>query len=175
MIRASFPSSYEERVNRSIDEQEGLMSKNVNYYNNHAQEFHDRTVRTDLTDIYNAFLKHLSKDAHILDAGCGVGRDSNHFLNHGYKVTAFGASHEMAKMASSKIGQEVPVLTFQEMRFDSIFDGVWAQLSLIHVPYEETRSVYEKIHRALKENGIFLDLINMGMSPCLRGAEIFGI
>lgn len=137
------------------DAKELFMSKNIDYYNDHAQAFHDRTAKTDLTFMYKEFLQHLPKSASILDAGCGVGRDSKYFLDHGYKVTAFDASHEMAEMASKAIGRPVLEMTFQQLNFENEFEGVWAQLSLIHVPYEETREVYEKIHRALKAGGIF--------------------
>lgn len=131
------------------------MSKNIDYYNEHAQAFHDRTAKTDLTAFYKEFLQYVPEKAHILDAGCGVGRDSKYFLDHGYTVTAFDASHEMAEMASKAMGLPVLEMTFQQLNFENKFEGVWAQLSLIHVPYEETRKVYKKIYRALKSGGIF--------------------
>lgn len=36
-----------------------------------------------------------------------------------------------------------------------MFDGIWAQASLLHVPYDVTQDVYKKIHHSLKPNGIF--------------------
>ncbi len=132
------------------------MSKNIDYYNNNASAFYDRTAKTDLTVLYKEFLSLLSgKEASILDAGCGVGRDAAYFLKEGYDVVAFDASAKMVDMASQATGQKVLEMTFQEIEFKDSFDGVWAQLSLIHVPYEETRSVYEKIHQALKSDGVF--------------------
>ena len=46
-------------------------------------------------------------------------------------------------------------MSFQDMDFGNEFDGVWASLSLIHVPYTETKDVYKKIHQALKPGGFF--------------------
>jgi len=70
-------------------------------------------------------------------------------------VTAFDASAEMVAMASKETGLKVGNLNFQEMNFNQEFEGVWAQASLIHIPYEETSLVYQKIHQALKNQGIF--------------------
>ncbi|WP_371920417.1 tellurite resistance-like protein [Rickettsia sp. TH2014] len=41
------------------------------------------------------------------------------------------------------------------MNFKELFDGVWAQATLLHVPYNETINVYKKIHAALKTEGLF--------------------
>lgn len=129
--------------------------KTLQYYDQNAQSFSDRTIKIDLTRHYDAFLRTLPEMAKILDAGCGVGRDTLYFLKNGYDVTAFDASKEMVKMASSNTGLDVIQTTFQELDFQNTFDGVWAQASLLHVPYEDTKSVYQKIHTALKSGGIF--------------------
>ncbi len=131
------------------------MTKTIDYYDTNAQAFYDRTISADVSQSYSAFLKHLPKEAHILDAGCGVGRDSKYFLSVSYMVTAFDASKEMVRIASEETGLKVLQHTFQDIHFDQEFDGVWAQLSLIHIPYTETREVYQNIHRALKPSGIF--------------------
>ncbi len=131
------------------------MNKTIDYYNTKAKEFYDRTINADVKSSCRVFLENLPPQAHILDAGCGVGRDSKYFLKEGYKVTAFDASMEMAKLASTETGLTVKNLYFHEMDFDQKFDGVWAQASLLHVPYNETRMIYQKIHRALKPGGVF--------------------
>ena len=129
--------------------------KTINYYNNNAQSFYDKTIVFDLSSEYSKFLAFLPNKAQILDAGCGVGRDTKYFKNHGYIVTAFDPSQEMVKFASKESGLEILQMSFNDMNFENEFDGVWASLSLIHVPYTETTEVYRKIHRALKPGGIF--------------------
>ncbi|BBJ31097.1 SAM-dependent methyltransferase [Rickettsia asiatica] len=129
--------------------------KNIQYYNNNAQEFYNRIINADLSDNYKAFTSYLPEKAHILDAGCGVGRDTKYFLSQGYQVTAFDGSTEMVKLASKETGTNVRQLTFQDIDFDELFDGVWTQATLLHVPYNETTNVYKKIHAALKPEGIF--------------------
>ncbi|HJD60063.1 MAG TPA: class I SAM-dependent methyltransferase [Rickettsia endosymbiont of Omalisus fontisbellaquei] len=129
--------------------------KNIQYYNNNAQEFYNRTINADLSNSYKAFTSYLPNKAHILDAGCGVGRDTKYFLSQGYQVTAFDASAEMVKLATKETGINVLHSTFQDIDFKESFDGVWAQATLLHVPYNETTNVYKKIHAALKLEGIF--------------------
>ena len=43
-----------------------------------------------------------SKDAHILDVGCGRGRHAFELYRHGFKVTGIDLSHENIKYAKDK-------------------------------------------------------------------------
>jgi hypothetical protein len=63
--------------------------------------------------------------------------------------------------------------TFQELNFEGIFDGVWAQASLLHIPYEITREIYEKIHRALTPMGSFMHPTRMATASWKHLREIF--
>ena len=129
--------------------------KTIDYYNNHSKAFYDRTINADITESYEKFLKYLPEKANILDAGCGVGRDTKYFLSKGHTVSAFDASEKMVELACRETGVRVMHSTFQELNFENMFDGVWAQLSLLHIPYDMTREIYQKIHRSLKINGVF--------------------
>ena len=129
--------------------------KTIDYYNNNSQVFYDRTINANMTDSYEKFLKYLPEKAHILDAGCGVGRDTKYFLSKEHAVSAFDASQKMVELAIKETGMQVMHSTFQELNFSNMFDGVWAQASLLHIPYDATRDIYQKIHRSLKPNGVF--------------------
>jgi SAM-dependent methyltransferase len=61
----------------------------------------------------------------------------------------------MVEIACRETCMSVMNSTFQELNFKDIFDGVWAQASLLHISYDVTREIYQKIHRSLKTNGIF--------------------
>lgn len=125
------------------------------YYNTNAQDFCDRTINTDMSHVYGKFLEQLPDHAHILDAGCGSGRDSKYFLSKGYEITAFDGSEEMVQLAKKEIQKPVLHMIFQDLNFKEKFDGVWACASLLHIPYNETKDVYKRIHHALKPHGIF--------------------
>ncbi|WP_246540359.1 class I SAM-dependent methyltransferase [sulfur-oxidizing endosymbiont of Gigantopelta aegis] len=92
---------------------------------------------------------------HILDAGCGSGRDSRYFIEHGFAISAFDASKELATIASEYIGQSVEVNSFQDFKSRDSYDGIWACASLLHVPADEMILVIKNISQYLKKGGIF--------------------
>lgn len=118
------------------------------------EQYAESTAHLDMQKFYNRFEKYLSEDACVLDAGCGSGRDSKHFIEKGYTVTAFDASETMCECASKLTGQKVRTLTFQAMDYQECFDGIWACASLIHVPEDELVSVIKKVIVALKPGGV---------------------
>ena len=131
------------------------LDKTIDYYDNNAQAFYERTIKVDVTDSYEKVLKYLPEKAQILDAGCGVGRDMKYFLSQGHVVSAFDASEKMAELARRETGVNVTHSTFQELNFENKFVCVWANASLLHIPYDMTQEIYQNIHRALVPGGIF--------------------
>jgi phospholipid N-methyltransferase len=57
-------------------------------------------------------------------------------------------------LASIHIGQDVLKLSFEEMDFDKVFDGIWACASLLHVPSNEIDNIFQKVVNSLKINGV---------------------
>jgi 2-polyprenyl-3-methyl-5-hydroxy-6-metoxy-1,4-benzoquinol methylase len=98
----------------------------IDYYNENAESFFSDTISVDMTALYEPFLNLLPENAHILDAGCGSGRDSLYFLRNGYKVTAIDASEKLSELASKLLKQTVLNIGFQEMEIENEFDGIWA-------------------------------------------------
>ena len=72
-------------------------------------------------------------NGHILDAGCGSGRDSKAFQELGYAVSAFDASEEICRFATEYLGQEVQCRRFEDVIEENCYDGIWASASLLHV------------------------------------------
>lgn len=124
------------------------------YYNKNAAEFFDKTIDLDMQFYLDRFLEFIPEGGSILDLGCGSGRDSEYFISMGYDVTALDGSEEMCSLASVHIGKEVLHMSFSEMDFDDVFDGVWANASLLHVPKNEMENILAKIIRSLKQDGI---------------------
>lgn len=104
--------------------------------------------------LYRPFLALLPDGGHILDAGCGSGRDSIEFAKRGYQVTAFDGSAEMAKRASARTGFEVLTLTFAAVDWREEFDGVWACASLLHCPADALRPAVSRLVQALRPGGV---------------------
>lgn len=124
------------------------------YYAKNAQGFFTDTVAVDMTPLYNRFLPRLPTGGHILDAGCGSGRDSRAFIERGYRVTSFDASPELAGLACRHMGQEVLVMRLEDMDWHRTFDGIWACASLLHVRAAGLAEVMDRLGRALKPGGI---------------------
>ncbi|MGB7341660.1 MAG: class I SAM-dependent methyltransferase [Phototrophicaceae bacterium] len=127
----------------------------ISYYDDNSQAFFDRTIAIDLSTVYDALSEFIPSNAHILDAGCGSGRDSKAFLERGYSVSAFDASAGMVALARAYTGVDVQQHTFEQMAYHSQFDAVWANASLLHVPRRKLPQIFEKVTQALKKNGMF--------------------
>jgi 2-polyprenyl-3-methyl-5-hydroxy-6-metoxy-1,4-benzoquinol methylase len=123
------------------------------YYRQNAEAFFADTFPVEMEPLYNRFLPRVRKGGHLLDAGCGSGRDSQAFLDRGYRVTAFDASPELARLASRHTGQEVLVMRFEEIHWQRTFDGIWACASLLHVPAARLPGVMARLAGALKPGG----------------------
>ncbi|WP_053955354.1 class I SAM-dependent methyltransferase [Inediibacterium massiliense] len=125
------------------------------YYNKNAKDFFEKTLNADMTGIYQRFEKYLHKGDHILDLGCGSGRDSLYFKNNGYIVTSVDYSEELVKLSTELLSQEVLQVDMREMDFYNEFEGIWACASILHIPKGEVKKVIQNCEKALKKNGVF--------------------
>ncbi len=126
----------------------------IEYYNQNAAEYFEQTVDIDMQENWDEFSALLPEGGSILDLGCGSGRDSAHFISCGFDVTAMDASEEMCELASIHIGQDVLQLSFDEIDFKEVFDGIWACASLLHVPGRKIDDILNKVIDSLKVNGV---------------------
>lgn len=127
----------------------------LEYYQHHADDFFNSTVNVDMRSLYTPFLERIPKGGRILDAGCGSGRDSKAFIQQGYRVEAFDATGEMAKLASQHTGLPVKQMTFSDVDAVNRYDGIWCCASLLHVSAAELPDAMAKLARALKPGGIW--------------------
>ncbi|MDF2541229.1 MAG: Methyltransferase type 11 [Herbinix sp.] len=126
----------------------------IDYYNIHAGEYYENTVNLDMSEILHKFIALLPEGGTVLDLGCGSGRDSAYLLDHGFDVTSMDASKEMCDLASIHIGHEVLNLSFEQMDFCNVFDGIWASASLLHVPKDQMDHILYNVVRSMKTGGI---------------------
>lgn len=143
------------------------------YYNKNFESFISDTINVDMEDHYSRFLSLLSDGASILDAGCGSGRDSLAFKKLGYKVKAFDASSAMVQATKSLA--EVPVYqtTFQSAKFETLFNGIWACASLLHVPKRELSKVFDNLAAHLENDGIIYASFKYGANERQKGDRYF--
>lgn len=134
----------------------------LKYYNENAKQYCESTKNGDMKEVYARFLCFLPDKAYILDFGCGSGRDSKYFLEKGYTVKAIDGSEKLCELASEYIGQEVECMKFDELSDESVYDGIWACSSILHVERENLPNILKKMIVALKENGVIYTCFKIG-------------
>ena len=149
------------------------MTKTLEYYNQCAKDYNELTLNIEFEHKREMLLKYLKPGAHILDLGCGSGRDSKAFLQKGYQVRAVDGSQELCKIASENIGQEVICQLFDELEETNTYDGVWACASLLHLPTDELKKVMQKVEQSLKKGGYFYASFKYGEFEGERDGRYF--
>lgn len=145
----------------------------INYYNEKTQDFIDSTVNVDFTATQDKFINKLQTGCHILDFGCGSGRDSKYFNDKGFQVTAIDGSIELCKFASELTGLEVKQMYFQDLCDVEVYDAIWACSSILHLPYSDLKEVMLKMIVALKQGGIIYTSFKYGNFEGLRNGRYF--
>lgn len=145
----------------------------ITYYNQNATIFASSTANVEFHQIQDAFLQRLSPGAHILDLGCGSGRDTKYFLSKGFQMDAADGSEELCKIASEYTGIPVKHMLFHEMDVHNMYDGIWACASILHVAKKDLPDIFARIHRALKDEGIFYTSFKYGTFEGSRGERYF--
>ncbi|WFU03794.1 class I SAM-dependent methyltransferase [Rhizobium sp. CB3171] len=119
----------------------------------------------------DAFLNTLPAGASILELGCGGGQDAAYMISRGFNVTPTDGSPEIAEQAEKLIGKPVIVRRFEELEDDQLYDGIWAEASLLHVRRPDLPGIFNRIHKALKNGGIFHASFKAGEA---EGHDSFG-
>ena len=156
-----------------MKDKSGPTDSTLKYYQSNAETFFENTVNVDVSDLYRPFLEDMPSTGKILDAGCGSGRDTKFFLEKGYSVVAFDNSPNMVRHAAELTGQEVLLLSFEEIEFKEMFDGIWACASVLHVPENNISTVLSKFTAALKDDGILYTSFKYGEKEQIRNGRFF--
>ena len=156
-----------------MKDKSGPTDSTLKYYQSNAETFIENTVNVDVSDLYRPFLENMPSTGKILDAGCGSGRDTKFFLEKGYSVVAFDNSPNMVRHAAELTGQEVLLLSFEEIEFKEMFDGIWACASVLHVPENNISTVLSKFTAALKDDGILYTSFKYGEKEQIRNGRFF--
>ena len=149
------------------------MNKTILYYEENAAEFCKNTLNADMAFCRNKFLGYLKPGAHILDAGCGSGRDSKAFMELGYQVTAMDASQKICEEAEKLLELKVFCQSFEEIEMENTFDGIWACASLLHVSKEKLPEVLYRLKQALKDGGILYASFKYGEGESVKKGRLF--
>lgn len=145
----------------------------VKFYDSNAKDFFESTYAVDMLDVYKKFESYLSPHSKILDAGCGSGRDTKYFLDHGHDVVAIDASKEMVKLARELTQIDVKHMTFQELEYVDECDAIWSCASLLHIQKSDIPLVFSKFIKALKVHGVWYMSFKVGDTEREKDGRLF--
>jgi SAM-dependent methyltransferase len=103
------------------------------------------------------FVALVGKGARVLDIGCGSGVKSKYLKEQGLDLVGIDLSPKMIDIAR----REVPDTEFHAMdlkeawRLEGMFDGLFMQAVLLHVPKAEAQEQITALARKLKRGGFF--------------------
>lgn len=126
-------------------------------YDAQADAFWAGTRDHDVTQNIAALLRHIEATPPytILDFGCGPGRDLKTFSDMGHLAIGLDGSARFAEMARAYSGCEVWQQDFLMLELPAgMFDGIFANATLFHVPTQELPRVLEQLRAALKPGGV---------------------
>lgn len=139
----------------------------ISYYDKNANAYAARTRFVDMSSLYASFREMLPQGGRILDAGCGIGRDSRYFIEHGYRVISFDASKEMVRICREYPHAYCLHLSFKNLAFQEGFDGAWVCASLLHLRFDEAKQAVANLTTALKPGGVLF----VSLRQSLDGGE----
>ena len=127
----------------------------------------DRTIWLDPAEESYYYCKKWQHDGKrsVLDLGCGLGRHSILFAQHGFKVTAVDISDYAVKQTrekADKLGLDIRTLTCDMAKLpfrENSFDCIFSYLSISHTDTEGFAKILTDIKKILKPDGeIYVNL-----------------
>ena len=133
-----------------------LTKNTIRHYHERAEDFWNGTKDHDVSQNIDALCRYLPKDStHVLDFGCGPGRDLMAFTRLGYTAIGLDGAQDICELARKHSGCEVWEQNFIDLELpSSAFHGVFANATLFHIPKTALSAVLTALHRCLKDYGI---------------------
>jgi SAM-dependent methyltransferase len=130
--------------------------------------FHSGDAQSHQLD---TFLDRLTPGAHVLELGCGGGRDAARMRERGFVVDATDATPALVTRANQAFDLGARVMAFHELDADAAYAGVWAHASLLHCPRAALPDVLAHINRALSPGGWHFASYKLGQA---EGRDLLG-
>jgi SAM-dependent methyltransferase len=144
-------------MNDNTDDIDDIARRTLEHYNRTAQQFLVGTADHDVSQNIAALLDAIdTAPPHtILDLGCGPGRDLRAFSARGHRAIGVDGAAKFVEMARAWSGCEVWHQDFLHLDLPpAMFDGIFANAVLFHIPSRALPKVLDDLYAALKPGGI---------------------
>lgn len=131
-------------------------------YDNQVEAYADLVGETPPDPLLVVFAEQVKAGGHVLDLGCGPGKEAAELRSRGFSVDAVDASPEMVRLANRTHGIDARQASFDDIEQAEAFDGIWANFSLLHAPAEDFPRHLDALCRALKPGGCFHIAMKLG-------------
>lgn len=124
----------------------------------------------NLLDDFLSFFK--SVVPRILDIGCGNGKDTAYLMQKGANVIGVDYSKGMLEEARNHVAKGVFIqMDMRNLQSpNEVFDGVWANGCIYHVPKNSLTTVLKEILRVLNPSGVLSFNFKLGIGEKLEDA-----
>jgi len=112
--------------------------------------------------ILAAFIAAMPTAGTVLDLGCGPGDSARLMAAAGLNVLAVDAVAEMVALAAQHAGVTAQQQTFEDIDGSEIYDGIWANFSLLHARRDGLPRILKSLHTALRSGGHFHIAMKLG-------------
>ncbi|MGZ5201721.1 MAG: class I SAM-dependent methyltransferase [Telluria sp.] len=139
------------------DSFDDITRRTLAHYERNAQDFFAGTIGHDVSQNVDALLSAIQAEPPftILDLGCGPGRDLKTFTSLGHKAVGLDGCASFVDMARRFSGCEVWHQDLLHLDLpEAMFDGIFANAVLFHVPRAQLGKVLGELHAALKPGGV---------------------
>ena len=137
-------------------------NRTLNVYDNNVETYRRLVDKLPELESISQFTSRLSPGALILDLGCGIGNAAAQMRDQGFQLVCVDGSPEMVKAANDAFSLNATTAFFSDLDDIALYDGVWANFSLLHAAKADFPTYLKAIHTALKPGGLFFISLKSG-------------
>ncbi len=131
-------------------------------YDAQADDYAKMVDGDDIHPTLLRFVEKLPPGGCVLDLGCGPGRAGAAMRDRGFGVTAIDASAEMVRLARETYDLDAQVGQFEDIGAIGVFDGIWANFSLLHMQRAGFPGFLCTLRRAVADDGVLHIAMKLG-------------